>query len=145
VAQGSFNRVLEEVRAVAREEPSAWDTITRLLAHFRESRVTAQLALLSERAHAIVTRDPEIRGVRDEIMGLLDGLVTAAQREGSLRADIGAGDIGVLLLLPVRHYPVAEAEVADMMLHRATALILDGLRAPGTPLPGRRLLTHDLG
>ncbi|MFJ3778944.1 TetR/AcrR family transcriptional regulator [Streptomyces sp. NPDC090075] len=145
VAQDSFSRVLGELRAVAREEPTAWGTITRLLAHSRELRVMAQLGLLSERAHAIVTRDPEIRGVRDEIMGLLDDLVTAAQREGSLRADIGTGDLGVLLSLLVRHYPVAEAEMADMMLHRATALILDGLRAPGTPLPGRRLLSRDLG
>jgi hypothetical protein len=108
-------------------------------------RVTAQLALLSERAHAIITGDPDIRGVRDEIFGLLHDLVAAAQREGSLRGDIGAGDVGVLLSLLVRHFPAADAELADMMLHRATALILDGLRAPGTSLPGRPLIQGDLG
>jgi AcrR family transcriptional regulator len=144
VAQDSLGRVLEEVRAVAREEPSAWDTITRLLAHSRELRVMAQLALLSKRAHVIITSDPDIRGARDEILGLLDDLVVAAQREGSLRADIGTGDVGVLLSLLVRHFPAADAKVADMMLHRATALILDGLRAPGTPLPGRPLVQGDL-
>ncbi|MFK0021235.1 TetR/AcrR family transcriptional regulator [Streptomyces sp. NPDC090798] len=144
VARDSFGRVLEEVRAVAREEPSAWDTITRLLAHSRELRVTAQLALLSERARAVITGDPDIRGFRDEIFGLIDDLVAAAQREGSLRTDIGAGDIGVLLSLLVRHFPAADTGVADMMLHRATALILDGLRAPGMPLPGRPLVQGDL-
>jgi AcrR family transcriptional regulator len=145
VARDSFERVLDEVRAVAGQEPTAWDTITRLLAHSRELRVMSQLALLSERAHTIITGDPEIGGVRDEILGLLDGLVAAAQREGSLRADVGAGDISVLLSLLVKHFPTAEAELSDMMLHRATALILDGLRAPGTPLPGRPLLQGDLG
>ncbi|MFF3372221.1 TetR/AcrR family transcriptional regulator [Streptomyces sp. NPDC002680] len=145
VAQDSFERVLAEVRSVALEEPTAWATITRLLAHSRELRVMLQLALLSERAHEIITRDPAVRGIRDEIFGLLEDLVVAAQREGSLRADIGAGDIGVLLSLLVRTFPAADAEVAGMMLHRATALILDGLRAPGTPLPGRRLVQGDLG
>lgn len=145
VVRDSFDRVLDEVRAVAGQEPTAWDTITRLLAHSRELRVMSQLALLSARAHTIITGDPEIRGVRDEILGLLDALVAAAQREGSLRADIGVGDISVLLSLLVKHFPNADAELSSIMLHRATALILDGLRAPGTPLPGRPLAQGDLG
>jgi AcrR family transcriptional regulator len=144
VARDSFSRVRDEVRAVTAEEPSAWDTIARLLAHSRDLRVMVQLGMLSERAKTVVRDDAATHRIQGEMNELLDSLVTAAQREGTLRADIGSGDFAVVVSLLVRHLPNTEEGLGRMMLDRATALILDGLRAPGTPLPGRAVIARDV-
>jgi len=128
---------------VAEEESNAWDTIARLLAHARELRVFTQL-WLSERGEVIIRNDPGIRRIQDETLDLLDGLVTTAQHDGRLRADIGSGDVTMMLSLLVKYGPTADKNLADMMLHRATVLILDGLRAPGTLLPGGPVTHRDL-
>ncbi|MFI9172008.1 TetR/AcrR family transcriptional regulator [Streptomyces lincolnensis] len=143
VARDSFGRVRDEVRAVTAKEPGAWETVARLLAYSREMRVMVQLGF-SERARTIKSHDPFVRGIQEELTDLLDRLVVTAQEEGTLRPDIGSGDFSVLLSLLVRHLPAAQEELADMVLHRATAVILDGLRTPGGPLPGRALTAPEV-
>jgi hypothetical protein len=76
-------------------------------------------------------------------MAVLDGIVHAAQKEGGLRPDIGTGDVAVLVSLLLRRMPFTPDQ--DLMLDRALALILDGLRArPGSPLPGTPITAEDL-
>lgn len=143
VAQDNFALVLEEAHAAAREEPSAWQALVRLLRQSRELRLSVQLALVSPLAWAVLHNDAQTRRFRDGILEVLDGIVRAAQREGSLRTDVGTGDVAVLVSLLLRRIPFAPD--GDLLLDRALILILDGLRArPGSPLPGEAISAADL-
>jgi hypothetical protein len=62
--------------------------------------------------------------------------VAAAHDSGQLRADVGAGDIGMILIRLSR--PLAGAfprELDNATAHRQLELMLDGLRAGPEPGP----------
>ncbi|TVT45274.1 TetR/AcrR family transcriptional regulator [Amycolatopsis rhizosphaerae] len=143
VAQHNFALVLEEARAAAREEPSAWQALVRLLRQSRELRLSVQLALVSPLAWTILRNDAKTQEFRDAILDVLDGIVRTAQQDGTLRTDIGTGDVAVLVSLLLRRIPFAPDE--DLLLDRALTLILDGLSArQGSPLPGAPTSAFDL-
>jgi hypothetical protein len=88
----------------------------------------------------VIAADEAIRDAGREMSELVDGLVRAAQEEGSLRPDVGSGDVIHLFTLLVRDPGWMADLAADIAFERARAIILDGLRArPGTPLPGQAL------
>jgi AcrR family transcriptional regulator len=146
VAQDNFRAVVSEARTALDEEPTAWQALVRLLRRSRDLRLTIQMAWLSPTSWATVKQDPVIWRLRDDLMALVDDIVHRAQQEGSLRADIGGGDVAVLVSLLTRRLPVGSDAVADIMLDRALGLIIDGLHAtPTTPLPGRRVTMADFG
>ncbi|WAL64996.1 helix-turn-helix domain containing protein [Amycolatopsis cynarae] len=143
VAQHNFALVLEEARAAAREEPSAWQALVRLLRQSRELRLSVQLALVSPLAWTILRNDAKTQEFRDAILDVLDGIVRTAQQDGTLRTDIGTGDVAVLVSFLLRRIPFAPDE--DLLLDRALTLILDGLSArQGSPLPGTPTSAFDL-
>jgi AcrR family transcriptional regulator len=68
---------------------------------------------------------------------LLGNLVGRAQREGSLRPDVGTLDIAWLIELFGRRAPDSRGREDDNIAQRLLAIALDGLRARETgPLPG---------
>ncbi|MBL7548848.1 helix-turn-helix transcriptional regulator [Frankia sp. AgB1.9] len=125
----------------------AWETLVHSLSSPRELRLTMRLAnLFSPGTAAAVQADPSIQQIRREYAETLDSLVHAAQAEGSLRPDVGAGDVAHLLSLVAYSLNRAPHENAEIAFERARAIVLDGLRAhPAAPLPGRPLTTRDLG
>ncbi|WP_045879959.1 helix-turn-helix domain-containing protein [Pseudofrankia sp. DC12] len=125
----------------------AWETLVHSLSSPRELRLTMRLAsLFSPATAAAVQADPSIQQIRREYSETLDSLVRAAQAEGSLRPDVGAGDVANLLSLVAYSLNRAPHENAEIAFERARAIVLDGLRAhPAAPLPGRPLTTQDLG
>lgn len=125
----------------------AWRTLVNSLSSPRELRLTMRLAsLFSPGTSAAVQSDRTIQQIRREYAETLDGLVRAAQAEGSLRPDVGAGDVAHLLSLVAYSLNRAPHENAEIAFERARAIVLDGLRAhPTTPLPGHALSTRDLG
>ncbi|WP_041259654.1 helix-turn-helix domain-containing protein [Pseudofrankia inefficax] len=125
----------------------AWKTLVHSLSSPRELRLTMRLAtLFSPGTAAAVQADPSIQQIRREYAETLDSLVHAAQAEGSLRPDVGAGDVAHLLSLVAYSLNRAPHENAEIAFERARAIVLDGLRAqPAAPLPGRPLTTRDLG
>ncbi|MCH6160870.1 TetR/AcrR family transcriptional regulator [Streptomyces marispadix] len=122
VAQDTFARVLEESRTAVAEEPGAWEALVRMLRSSRELTLSVQLALESSLAREVIRGDPVTGRFRDELLDVLDHVVRAAQGEGTLRTDVGGGDVAVLLSLLLRPTPVrskwveasdgAEAEAA---------------------------------
>lgn len=140
VAQDNFAEVLAEVRTAAEEAPSGWEALVRALRCSRELRLSVQLAILSPLAWETIKGDPEASRFRRELLATLDGVVRTAQAEGTLRDDVGTGDVAALISLLLRRMPTGCDETASMVSERALALMLDGLRArPGTPLPGHPL------
>jgi AcrR family transcriptional regulator len=145
VARETFESVAVGARTVAAEEPSAWEAIVRLLHKSKELKLMVQLAIVSPLAWAIIKEDEKAQQCRDEIMYVLDDLVRRAQAEGSMRDDVGAGDVAVLISLLLRRMELGRQQSNDLVLERMLVLILDGLRASSrTPLPGRPITGHDL-
>ncbi|GAB3579517.1 TetR/AcrR family transcriptional regulator [Amycolatopsis endophytica] len=144
VARESFAQVLAAARAALAEEPTAWDALLRLVGRTHPLQASVQLALVSERAREALKDDPETGQFRDALLVELDRIVRAGQDEGTVRGDIGSGDVALLFSLVLRQPPVLH-DPALYAFERATALMLDGLRArPATPLPGRPITGEDI-
>jgi AcrR family transcriptional regulator len=144
VARENFAVVLTETRAAVAEEPTAWEALVRVVRQSRALQLSVQLAILSPLAGAIIRDDPDTRKYRRELLETLDGLVRAAQSEGTLRRDVGTGDVTALLSLLLRRVQPKDGS-AGMAAERALVLMFDGLRAQsGSTLPGRPLSGADL-
>lgn len=144
VAQDNFAAVLAETQAAAAEEPTAWQALVRVVRHSRELALSVQLAVGSPLAGAIIRNDPATRRFRRELLQTLDTVVRAAQQEGTLRPDVGTGDVAMLLSLLLARTP-ADSAPACLAAERALALMIDSLRAHrATALPGRPLTVEDV-
>ncbi|MCK9926356.1 TetR/AcrR family transcriptional regulator [Frankia sp. Mgl5] len=146
VVQDSLATMLARARVAEAEETHAWDALVRSLSGSRELRLTWRLPdLFLSATGAAVLADPTIRRIRDELTSLIDSLVRAAQEEGSLRPDVGTGDVIHLFSLLLRGPHRMPGEVAEAAYERARGVILDGLRArPGISLTGRALSVSEL-
>lgn len=146
VARDSFGNALAEARAAVAEEPTAWQALVRVLHQSQELRLTVRLATASP-ARTILQDDQETGSFRRAMIEVLDGVVHAAQAEGTLRADVDTGDVAVVFALLIRQMPIPYERAAELAPPRCMALMLDGLRAqPGiTDLPGRPLTSADVG
>ena len=146
VLQHSLATLLDDVRRAAAEEPRAWDALVVSMSYSRELRASVPIAssLPPEQA-ARLHDDPVVRGLRRELSEAADELVRAAQQEGTLRPDVGGGDVTRLFSLVRRGAQNPRDEAADLGSRRALGVILDGLRAAGhEALPGRPIRTRDL-
>jgi AcrR family transcriptional regulator len=146
VVQHNLESLLAKIQVAVEDEPRAWDALVRSLSFSRELRIslppTSQLA---PELAAAVRNDPEVQRLRRELTEVTDRLVDAAQQEGTLRADVGAGDVAQLFTLVYRATPTAGDQAADVAASRALAVILDGLRTgPHGILPGHPLDTAAL-
>lgn len=145
VAVEAFERVLEDARAAAAEEPTAWHALVRLLRQSVELQLSVQLSMLSRRSLAILKEDPALSALRDGLLAEVERMVRGAQAEGKLRADVGTGDIAQLFAMRLRQPRATSPEIARMAADRCTAIMIDGLKArPEEPLPGRPLTKEDL-
>ncbi|MET8002901.1 TetR/AcrR family transcriptional regulator [Nonomuraea glycinis] len=144
VAKESFTQVLQDARAARAEEPTGWDALKRLIARSRQLQVSFLLAWNSTWVQGILQADPEIGEIRNKLMVEISHMVTTAQAEGTMRTDIGTGDMAVLLLLILRQLPVADA-LGPFAAERTVAIMLDGLRATANGgLPGHPITVEAL-
>jgi AcrR family transcriptional regulator len=139
VAADNFHRVLDGARAVVAESTGAWDALERFLGRTGELKLSLRLTAVSERAFLAVRADPTASYARNALVDLLDDLVHSAQAEGTMRDDVEAGDVVLLIAMtlePGRFLPPQFPRVAG---ERYLTLMLDALRAgagTGAPLPG---------
>jgi AcrR family transcriptional regulator len=145
VARDNFSQMLIQARDAVAEEPTAWDALVRMLRRSRELELSAQLAMHSPLARAVILDDPTTQQFRDAMFDTLDEVVHAAQTEGSLRPDVDTGDVTILISLLLRRMRHTSGEDTQLSSERALGIMLDGLRAPsGSLLPGRPLTRADL-
>jgi AcrR family transcriptional regulator len=148
VALDVLTRVTREARAALAEEPDAFRALGRYLHRALDLRIAAVMPVLADRL--TIEGDEELRRARDELAGLYGAMVGEAQRRGLLRADVGFGDIGLLVIRLARPVPgLLPRPMDDTLAHRHLDLLLDGLRASSragaeAPLPGRALTLEDL-
>ncbi|KZB82218.1 TetR/AcrR family transcriptional regulator [Amycolatopsis regifaucium] len=145
VAVDNFDKVLKDAKAAKDQESSNWDALIRLLHQSMELQLSVQLAMVSQRALAILKSDPAIKALRDDLLVVLGDFVQGAQAEGKLRTDVATGDVAMLFAMLLRQMPSKGKEVARMATRRCIGIMIDGLRAGrNEALPGRALTSADL-
>lgn len=145
VGQDNFTQLLAAARAARAEESSPWQVLLRLVRQARELQLGFQLGMRSPHAAAILRADPETQRLRRETLDMLDELVQDAQDEGTLRPDIGAGDLTLMFAMLFHGVRGPATMSASVVSERMLMLMLDGLRTrSGTPLPGRPIGSDDL-
>jgi AcrR family transcriptional regulator len=146
VGRNAFATALAEATAAVEEEPTAWDALVRILSQSQSLRLSLQFVVASPAAREVMMADTEAKKLKRGIMEALEKALQGAQAEGSVRTDVGAGDLAMLFVLLVRQLPLPKLESAPMALQRCVALMLDALRVgPGDPLPGGPISRADLG
>lgn len=131
-------------KAALQEEPDAFTALARYLHDAIDLRIGVVMPMLAER----VLMDDELMAARDASQAALAAVVRAAHDEGSLRADVGSGDIGLLMIRMTPPLPVPLSPADNHRLsHRHLELVLDGLLRflAVDSLPGRPLDLQELG
>jgi AcrR family transcriptional regulator len=145
VTMESVTALLAEAHAAQTADGTAWDALARLIHHSVDLGFSALLTMLGEESREELVADARFRELRGEFIAAVETLVTRAQREGTMRADVGAGDVFAMVALLLRKVVGGPAELTDMLTRRCVALTLDGLRAgPHGTLPGHAISTHDV-
>jgi len=142
VTEATLEEMAELFRDAAHGQGTAWDGLVAVLTHRTPLRLSlGSVQALSAGATVALRADPRRRRLQVEVLEALTELVQAAQAEGSMRQDVGPGDVALLLSM-IRRRPT----VPDDAAMRAMALILDALsaRAAGT-LPGAPFSVADVG
>jgi hypothetical protein len=119
----TFDQVIDEALTM----PRAWDGLVHFMASMLESQAVDKAlrdVILSRKVHEIGEDDV----FRERIEGALYNLVERAQREGDLRPDVSATDIGVLEIATVGIAEFTGSAGPDVW-RRYLTIILDGLRA----------------
>ncbi|GAA4832557.1 TetR/AcrR family transcriptional regulator [Saccharopolyspora rosea] len=145
VGRDAFQRVRDDAHRATDDEPDPWRALTGFLHTAADLRTVVRLSMLSPRARSILSSDPDVEALRNELLAVLDRLVRAAQDNGSLRADVSAGDLAMVMSLVAQGVNGMPEEMRRDAAARYMTLMLDGLQAsPGTPLPGRAVTIEDL-
>jgi AcrR family transcriptional regulator len=144
VFRETFQAVADETRAALVEEPTGWAALMRIMRQSAWLHVSVHAK--SPLVTAVVKADEDASRLRECLLDLLDEVVRRAQDEGTLRRDVGGGDLGMLFMTVVNHQKhAATPEVAELAPSRMLAIMMDGLRAPAPgELPGRPLTRADL-
>lgn len=146
VALMNFGETVAEVQLAAEEASTGWDALARIFAQSQHLRLAMRFALELPTARRFLEGDPEATELKRQMIAAFDRVVRKAQAEGSVRKDIGSGDVAVAFVFLARQIPAPQVESAPMATQRILALMLDAFRAqPAEPLPGRALTPADLG
>jgi AcrR family transcriptional regulator len=144
VVLDAIEGTIEAARRAAAEEPDPFRALARYMHEVIDVRTAAVIPAL---IGAVPLDDAEMVRAREVGPTLVQGLVDAGQRAGSLRQDITAADIGMLIVRMSRPMVGFAREANASLSHRHLDLVLDGLRPPAqpaAPLPGPALTMADL-
>jgi len=144
VALDVWARLVEETKRASEEEPDAFGVLVRYLHRGLELRAGSLFPLLV----ADLDGEADIARARDEAAGALRATVARAHEQGTLRADIDVGDVGLILVRLGRRLAHLPPAVDEAIARRQLDLVIDGLRAAPNrgiePLSGPKLSFGEL-
>ena len=124
VAVDMFQQSAAVAKMALAEEPDAFTALAKYVHAAIDLRMGVLMPMLAER----VAGDDELFATRQESKHLVEELVRAAHDEGSLRPDVGPGDISLLVIRVARPLPIPiTADANNRLSHRHAEVILDGL------------------
>ena len=142
VAIDVLRRIGKEAAAALGEEPDPFSALARYMHRALDARVAAVMPALGP--SVVPLEDAEFLAARDAAVEPVQEMIDRAQADGSLRADVTFGDIGLLLIRLSRPLPSAfPPEIERDLAHRHLDLLLAGLRAPPDASLGGPALTLD--
>ena len=131
VVLDALQRTVDEARAALDQERDPFRALVRYMHAVLDIRIAAVIPALF---NDVDLEEEQLRRVRYEGSAVLDDLVAAAHRAGTLRKDVTSADIGLLTVRLSRPLPGAFLrEQNDELAHRHLDLLVEGLR----PRPGR--------
>ena len=135
VALDVLRRVTDEARAVLAEETDGFHGLSRYLHRALDLRIAAVMPILGGQFD--IRGHDELRVARDTLAPLFETIVARA-RAGGLRADVGLGDIGLMVIRLARPLPGSFPRDLDAAAaHRQLDIVLDGLRTGAGAAPAR--------
>jgi AcrR family transcriptional regulator len=145
VAADNFDNAFSEAHSAVAEESSAWDALVRILRQSQELRLSFRLLTAYPHIHAILKKEHNAEQSRRDMIALIDLVVRRAQAEGTLRTDVGTGDVAVMFALLAHPLSIEWTETAQLASERCMALLLESLRAGShVTLPGRPIWAEDI-
>jgi AcrR family transcriptional regulator len=146
VAVDNLDHAIAEATAAVTEEGSAWDALVRILRQSQELRLSFRLLTAYPHVLAVLKKEGNADQSRRHMVGLLDRVVRRAQAEGTLRTDVGTGDVAVMFALLAHPISMEWSATAQLASERCMALLLESLRAAGTHdrLPGHPIWPEDI-
>jgi AcrR family transcriptional regulator len=144
VALDTLRQSTREAVTALEEEPDAFTALARYMHDSIDLRIGAVMPVLADR----IPMDEELLEARRRSREAHDRLATAAHQEGSLRPDVTAGDISLLIIRFTPPLPgTITPEDNHRLSHRHLELMLDGLlrfmsheQLPGPALSFQQLI-----
>jgi AcrR family transcriptional regulator len=135
-------RTTEQALEAAAEEADAFAALRRFAHAAADERIGALCPLLSG---TFEQHYPDLNAERERLEEAVEDLFTRAHAAGSLRADVGVGDLLMALAQLTRPLPGSACIHNDRFVHRHLQLLLDGLQSPGrSELPGTAMTLEGL-
>jgi AcrR family transcriptional regulator len=146
VAVNNFESAFAEANAAVTEEASAWDALVRILRQSQELRLSFRLLTAYPHVHTLLKKERDVDQSRKHMIDLIDRVVRRAQAEGTLRTDVGTGDVAVMFALLAHPLSIEWTEAAQLASERCMALLLESLRAKAShvTLPGHPIWPEDI-
>jgi hypothetical protein len=146
VAVDNFENAFAEATAAVEEEASAWDALVRILRQSQELRLSFRLLTAYPHVHAVLKKERDVDQSRKHMIDLIDRVVRRAQAEGTLRKDVGTGDVAVMFALLAQPLSIEWTDAAQLASERCMALLLESLRTEAThvTLPGHAIWSEHL-
>lgn len=124
----SMRRITDLAEAALTDDAEPFEALRRFVHRGADERIGSLCPLLAEGFDAMA---PEVVATRDRLDTALEDLMARARADGTLRADVGVGDLMVALAQLTRPLPGLECGVGfDTYMHRHLELFLDGLMNP---------------
>jgi len=146
VALDVLRRSADEAASALAEEPDAFAALARYMHRALDLRIAAVMPVVVGQLH--MDMDEELLAARARSVAPIDRIIGGARAEGSLRADVANGDVGLLLVRLARPLPGPfPRELDNELAHRHLDLLLDGLRSatrPAGPVEGPAMTFDDL-
>jgi AcrR family transcriptional regulator len=141
VAVDNLDHAIAEAEAAVTEEASAWDALVRILRQSQELRLSIRLLTAYPHVHAVLKKERDAVKARQHMIDLIDRVVRRAQAEGTLRTDVGTGDVAVMFALLAQPLSIEWTGAAQLASERCMTLLLESLRAGGShdSLPGHAI------
>ncbi|MER6913240.1 TetR/AcrR family transcriptional regulator [Streptomyces sp. NPDC000594] len=130
-----LSRTTDRAEVAAREEADTFAAVRRFVHGAADERIGALCLVI----HGDFDHDhPDLLEGRERLEGAVARLVASAQAAGRMRADVGVGDLVVMLSQLTRPLPGAGPVVDfDPFVHRHLDILVDGFEAPArSELPG---------
>ncbi|TDU03796.1 TetR family transcriptional regulator [Streptomyces sp. 846.5] len=137
-----FGTMAKEAETIAAEAPDAFTALEEIVHGAVEWKVGALCPMFSE---WMDVDDPELLAARNRLDNVVEQVFAEAQADGTLRTDVGTGDVMILASQIARPLPGTTPLQHVHFVHRYIQIVLDGLRAPQrSVLPGQPAILQDL-